>query len=163
MIRIFRIFLIVSFFLLISSSWATAGSDDCIKIKGKAWTNSIDEYTTVGFVRLKSKKSGQIKYKCGLLGDTDPTSIEVNGDGSMSLKIHHTIVCKDHSQMALVTSATVTWDPPPAEGSGFIRETSSIFVVRGPYAGWSGEAVISGTIDEYVLNDLVVEDAYICP
>ncbi len=175
MVRIFRIFVTVCFFLLIFSGGATAGSDsdsdaysdECIDIKGKAYTNTIDTGVTLGYVDLKStkskksKKSKGINYKCGLFGTTLP-GIEIDENGGIVLSIHHTIVCKDHTQMELTTNATIFWDSPEMV-SGSIRETSSIFVVGGPFAGWSGEAVISGTIDDSVLNDLVVEDAFICP
>jgi len=118
-----------------------AGAGRTIALEGTGHTNILDSGTTLGSAEIEA---GGRTLHCGILGQLQTT----NPDGTLAFQ--HTLSCEDHSLFLLHTHTTIEAQSacPTRSGSvGVFEETSVIEGMDGPFAGWTGEDAIAGTID----------------
>lgn len=130
--------------LLIGFIFPAVGfGEQCIKIKGESYTNSLSEGETMGSAYLLGTRG--LNLRCGVRGVLQG----VNADGTLIFK--HTVVCADHTVFILDTR-TVVQPEEDCQAVGLpgiigrFEETSTMVGVDGPYNNWSGTALITGTI-----------------
>jgi hypothetical protein len=132
------------FVLFMGFFFPTVGfGEQCIKLRGECYTNSLNDMETMGSAHLQGNKG--LNLRCGVQGMLQG----VAEDGSYIFK--HTVVCADHSVFILDTRTVIQVEEDcQAVGLpgiiGSFEESSTMVGVDGPYNNWKGTALISGSI-----------------